>query len=619
MDKVNRKRLGNEKFAVIVRILVGVCLSAFFVWCLSALYTFIMISPDDVLYEKILSGVMTGSPNAHSYFLRYSISSLIVCLYRAFPTMPWYQVFLVFSAVLSVFFLFERVLSMKNISKVYCAICMFLFVSVICSETLVHFEWTVTAGLLGATGLFRFCTIPSEPNKKRVIYELSVCLLLFVLCFNIRNTVFLLLLPLLVICICYRIIKSWGTKLCAGTYSGRLQRSGLLIRIGNPIILFVLFLLLIVVFTSLQHNFMYSSDEWEKYDVYTRNRSTLFDYSGYPDYDTYSEVYQQSGISKEAYLLMSADYNFIVPCDSFNEMRIDSIASLSHELYDNSFQAKFDYSYNRFLQIVSSERLLFLNFYLVVLGTMCFELTKKENTIDTLYIFALIFVLCGLSVYFSFKGRFPDHVVTCLDFDLVFILLAYLINNWNEKISEGNQHETGKVFSSGKLREVRFHRYIMSVAMLLVLISTAFLNYMQIKKSNDSKVILAKAHFQIVEYCREHPECVFLRDFWSFSQRGELFLNFDYAANNYLVTGGWTYNSPLYHEVLNRWGCEEFIEAVENNSNIYYLVSEARCEAVKERLDSYFHSQDASIEMIEVDSFETSSENVIVLKFQCTN
>ena len=49
----------------------------------------LLLGPDDVGIRNIVSGLYTGSPEAHSYFMRYPLTALLSLLYKSIPHVYW--------------------------------------------------------------------------------------------------------------------------------------------------------------------------------------------------------------------------------------------------------------------------------------------------------------------------------------------------------------------------------------------------------------------------------------------------------------------------------------------------------------------------------------------------
>ena len=96
-----------------------ICIVAVFAlfWGLSKIFVILLVSPDDIAYQKILSGTTTGTPDGHAYFLRYPLGLLISLLYRIYDGISWYQIFLIGSLAVSVFLVLSRVIIVAKEKK----------------------------------------------------------------------------------------------------------------------------------------------------------------------------------------------------------------------------------------------------------------------------------------------------------------------------------------------------------------------------------------------------------------------------------------------------------------------------------------------------------------------
>ena len=66
-------------------------------------------------------------------------------------------------------------------------------------------------------------------------------------------------------------------------------------------------MLLIMGFEKLAYN----REDWKEFSDYTSASETLYDYTGYPDYDTYKDVYNELGLTRSSYEAAAHHYNII--------------------------------------------------------------------------------------------------------------------------------------------------------------------------------------------------------------------------------------------------------------------------------------------------------------------
>ncbi len=578
-----------------------ICIVAVFAlfWGLSKIFVILLVSPDDIAYQKILSGTTTGTPDGHAYFLRYPLGLLISLLYRIYDGISWYQIFLIGSLAVSVFLVLSRVIIVAKEKKAGYFILALILVSILYAADIVYLEWTATAGVIGGTAVFRYVTIPQKLSVKKSIREYGICILLYAFCFCLRNTVAYMMAPLIVVCWLYKLYninknRSFKTNKIKKFASNPENRRN---------VYFIAAMLLVVVCIMVVHKIGYGSKEWQDYKYYNRDRSTLMDYYGYPDYETYKNVYDHSGISYEAYLLMKEDYNLVIPCDDFKEMDIKEIAKISKKEGSKDFFSRIEKAGTDLKDIMSGSKYLSYNLLAAVILFFCFINYKEMDSTDLLYMITCVGWGMLMVFYLSFAGRLPDRVIKCIYDGVIMVLFGNAFNYWSghRKDSAGN----GQKF-------VRCIVFILGI-MALGIIGKNTLKDIRNKNENANRKSLA--YGEVLKYCAENEDNIYLRDFYSFSQRGEQFMDESYNVGNYIGSGGWSYNSPIYRDMLKELDCENFNEALITKDNIYYIVLKNRSNAVTRRLNRYFVHENMPVRAIQEEEFDTEYETVSVIHF----
>lgn len=574
---------------IIMDYLPCVVLTVIVILAAGKLFAIILISPDDVTYKNIMSGVFTGEPDGHCYFIQYPLAAILAFLYRISASVEWYEIFLFSCHALCFFLIFCRVKYVKKGKKCIYLVVSALLIFAMLLEHAVNLEWTVTAGILGATALFRYVTISDDESIFQKVAEYFICGVLLILCFCLRHTVAYMYIPLAGICWLRKMhqFKAYADKkknICANGIFG----IGCILAFAGIISI---------------HEYAYSDPEWQSYKEYTKDRSALFDYYGYPYYDEYSLEYEEAGISREAYELMMNDYNFVIPCNNFEDIDLGKIADLAKEVYQKDLNSKLENTYNKISTIMRSRECMIVNLAICILFVCICVILRKSSIADLFYIYATAAWMVLLSIYLAFKGRFPERVAICIGLGIIAVWFGYLYEKWKKK-AEQEQFD----------KKVNIKILYISLCIILTGITGVRLWDRQSENADDAK--LAYAKMQLSLYCQENSNNIYFRDFWSFSQRGDLFLHSEeYASTNYIGIGGWTYNSPLYNQKMEYLKCTNLLEAIRENNNVYYLVNEQRYEGVSTRLNQYFYSQGESIEVELMDIIDTECETVYVLHF----
>lgn len=571
--------------------LLPMFLVVMFVFLLSRVFSFLLISPDDIGMKSIISGVFTGTPDGHCVFIRYPLAAALAFLYQLVPVLDWYNIFLLGCYVLCFFLVFRRFCRLHG-AKSYAYLGLSLVVlAIMFTQNIINLEWTVTAGLLGATAIYRYCTIPELTSPWKRFCEYFICLLLLALGFCLRHTVVLMYIPLAFIC--------WVKRLADANTQARYEKRKTYIWE----ISFLCTACLAVVGILIAHNFAYSSEDWKAYSEYTEDRSALFDYYGYPNYDTYQEEYEKAGISYETYILMCTDYNFAIPTDHFEEIDLHAIAELAKSIHtDQSLPQRLENCYNKFYSIVTDNDVSLIFVLLLILLSYNLFVVAKGNHGAYLYITAVIMWFCGICFYLLFKNRLPTRVALCC----LFGIIAALSGN-------AFTYHANQIYIAPPSRDIKLwlSRSLMGLLVCVLLAGQTH----QIYKENKGAVTLAVSNDYLATYCNEHSDNLYFYDFWSFSQRGSFFLS-SVKSPNYVRSGGWMYNSPAYDEMLEQYDCYDLIDAIKKNQNIFYLVTTHRSEDVIARLNAYFESIGEPIVAVVTDSFNTTVEEAVVIWFQ---
>lgn len=558
------------------------------IFIMSRLYAVLLVSPDDIIYENILSGVATGKPDPHCWFIRFPLTLVISSLYDLIPRFEWYELFLMGCHVLCYFLILCRARFLKNYKKGSYILFSVLIIWLLCIEYTVHLEWSTTAGILGATAIYRFVTIPLKRTWKSDLVEYGICLGLLLLGFCLRNTVIYMFIPLAILCWLKRAydIEHKCTK-------KKIRRQKQIAMID-----FVVISILSVLLIMLLHSLAYSDDSWKAYKEYTNERANLVDYYGYPSYDDYESEYEEAGISVAMYNLIVNDYNYLVAFDQADSVDFSELSAIAKENNnEKSSYDKFVAAYEKIENLLTEARFLIPGSIVVLCFIfLLFKLGKVKKS-EMIYYVGIVLWLLAMIIYIAAKGKLPIRVGIC-------IVMAFCAAVLGEVL---------KYYASNADKAIVKNKY-QKICLSVIALCIFLLNVFDISLDNKKNADLAVAKNQIVQYCSANPQNVYLRDFNSFSQRGNLFCISEHASN-YINTGGWSYNTEIYEEILELNGIDGVTNSIKNGKKIFYLVNESRLNREINRLNRYFDSIQENIVVQESDRFETVNEVVVVLEF----
>lgn len=538
-------------------------------------YTVFLVSPDDAIMCKILSGGVTGEPYAYDYFQQFFYTFVVANLYRIAPWGPWYILSLIGALFLCVLFISIRIFD-NRIKNNLIKTVVFLFVLLgLGLSVFVEIEWTVVAGVLAATSIFWVGTIDHGQKKSVIILQYVIGAFLFIWSFGIRDSVAIMSIPFGVLIVFITGINSWEKKRFVQFKSQ---------------IIFLTCVTVVVSVLGLIDVRAYSTDEWVEYKEYTINRSRLMDYYGFPSFDENYELYDEMGISEEAYLLMSSSRNYVIAQDEFTIENIKELGKYAKQQSYMGVVSRISRAVNIIRNIILSKSMfpfLFLFFVMMAIA----EISLQTGNI---YRSMLYLMVIGVMGYLAYKGRLPERVALPVLFCAISVLGIYIWKN----------------VDLIKVKRISIINLFLVTSVIVICTGK------NISESQSDYDTLSRKKLTIVEYCKENPDNIYLRDFSSFIGLCEYAtLQENYVCPNYISAGGWLYLSPMYNMFAEKYDFKDVTKSIIENENVYYLVSEKNYEYTKGLIERYFSSKNKQIETVVTDQLYASGENIFVLKF----
>lgn len=264
---------------------------------------------DDIMIKDIISGIYTGTPDAHNNQMMYPISMLFVGLYRLLPDVPWFGLFEIGCFILCYIIIGNRIITLINrfwLKIIYIIIQTLLWFGAYLWE-LTMIQYTVVSGILCvAASVWVYCTDCETGHDIKNIVKGSIkaywpAIVLATVAFNIRSEMFLLMCPFMAAAgICKWISEKTRSEGGRGLFA-----IDTIIKYASIIV----GILVLIVTTVLIDTIAYSSEEWREYRDFFDARTEVYDFTGIPDYDANIEFYERVGTSQGQYQLL-IDYNY---------------------------------------------------------------------------------------------------------------------------------------------------------------------------------------------------------------------------------------------------------------------------------------------------------------------
>lgn len=481
---------------------------------------------DDIVFAELGSG-LRGVKDAHLVFQNYGLGMIYRLLYGVTGRLPWYtivQYMILFAAFTVVtYVLISRLGEISGLC---------LFVILACGfgyEGYIHLQFTKTAGIAAAAAVFLLLYLLEQ--EKYSWWGIAGGILLAVIAYMYREDQFW---------------ASCGLMAGAGLlflFDLRKYRNKKLRRLGICVLTFGV-LLLSVFGVDRWDSSKYRSAEWKEYQEFNQLRSELLDY-GFPDYDSNQEIYEELGISREAYELYKS-WNFN-DTEKFDTEVMKKLVDLKQKrpLTIRTVTA--------FIGRFPSDLLRMPMFYFFAVFALLWILCGKKDVCSVISVLAECLLLVAVYFYLYYQGR---YMVNRVDVGLWFS--ACLVMLW--------------IFSSGEVRHMNT-----KVSVLLCMICVAlgqFMMYTDWRLATSSIPEARVSQRAVLETIGTDKEHTYLAKSGMLSEI-VCYGPFDRMPENLLDNvywfGGWECRTPGYTRAMEVHGIINPYRDVVNNENIYLV------------------------------------------------
>ncbi len=481
---------------------------------------------DDIVFAELGSG-LRGVKDAHLVFQNYGLGMIYRLLYGVTGRLPWYtivQYMILFAAFTVVtYVLISRLGEISGLC---------LFVILACGfgyEGYIHLQFTKTAGIAAAAAVFLLFYLLEQ--EKYSWWGIAGGILLAVIAYMYREDQFW---------------ASCGLMAGAGLlflFDLRKYRNKKLRRLGICVLTFGV-LLLSVFGVDRWDSSKYRSAEWKEYQEFNQLRSELLDY-GFPDYDSNQEIYEELGISREAYELYKS-WNFN-DTEKFDTEVMKKLVDLKQKrpLTIRTVTA--------FLRRFPSDLLRMPMFYFFAVFAVLWLLCGKKDVCSVISVLAECLLLVAVYFYLYYQGR---YMVNRVDVGLWFS--ACLVMLW--------------IFSSG---EVRYMNTKVSVLLCMICVVLGqFMMYKDWRLATSSIPEARVSQRAVLETIGTDKEHIYLAKSGMLSEI-VCYGPFDRMPENLLDNvywfGGWECRTPGYTRAMEVHGIINPYRDVVNNENIYLV------------------------------------------------
>lgn len=528
---------------------------------------------DDVMMRDIAAGAMTGEPDGHLIFVKYVLGILLSRMYRFFPGFDWYGLLLTGLIVFCLAILIYRGWSDIRDTKNKILYLVFVLATFICIglQHMVMFQWTVTAGITGATGVFLFYTSSGDNRVKNVLEEIISAFLL-VLTFCIRSGVLYMIVPAAGICYLFKYVRverkeKWKVSVQHAWY-------WVLMLGGCAAVMLI-------------EASAYQSEEWKEYQAFNACRSQVYDFYGVPEFEENRDFYESIDLKEQDVQALENYSLFLV--DGIYEYKMEMIAEyakqtaeaekgIGRRLIDGLQEIYLDFQSGVYAPLI---------WFTAIVAALALLVCWAKRSSQFYLILACMGMQFLLWCYLGLQGRIVERVSFAMHFYMLFLVAGILYRELVEDpawILEGRGSERGN------------RAFLIFGCMVLIFVSV--LECAQVRGDVIQKEEQNQENLELQQYLEGHKENVYLMHTYSVSHYTDVFkLRRDFKMSNMVSLGDWPSFSPVEERKRELLGIVNPKEALYGRENVY-VVSRYEVPYVEQCLQETYgscSSQDADV------------------------
>lgn len=468
---------------------------------------------DDRYMAEILSGSITGGPEAHAIFIHYFLGLMLSALYKITSAVPWYGIFMMLCTVAPFSVVFYAIFrGCKKITGYIYALAGCLLIIACNIYFFTNFQFTSVAGMLAVAGYFILYT--GKGKRSRIIGFI----VFEILSYFVRYESMLMVQPVgmaVYVALFGAESKDLFTKKQLLNFAKKLL--GLICCVG-----------IIVLALYATDSFAYSSKEWKEYREYTVSRSYIEDYGTGYTHEQIADILDKYGVSAEQFDLCFKQHWVLK-----NNIDKDCVVAVAGRLKDiNKAKTvgirKIVYQAVTFGRYDDVKGFFTINLLLYAMIALLIVITRRFK-----FIFVPLFLFaskCVMLLYLVYRSRYPFRVTGILYFAEFALLIMVMI-----KLSE-------YMGGSGWKRLVLA---LATAACGILCIKTVAGNCRSIKENSVLQAGESEALQQLVDYLDAQPggyivDIMAMKDCFGGVLDAKWYLHKDIISS-----GGWFFRTPF--------------------------------------------------------------------------
>lgn len=579
-------------------ILLSLLITGLFFLLLSVRYDFYYDLNDDTAIRDIVSGIHSGKPSAHSIQMLYPLSWVLSICYTLLPQIPWFGMFLHVCQMACVFVIgYELIRLMHRLwSKIAVFLVFLLTLSATLLYQLVFIQYTVVCGMLMVAAVFRIGR--AALHRQKQTDALSAILLLTA--FQLRTEMCLLLFPFVGLVLFAKWLRSGNVR---SLQSSKKYYSGLLC------------VVLLMGCFYVADEIAYCGSQWKDFMRFFDQRTVLYDFIGFPQYDDNQLFYEENHIGREEYQLLE-NYNFSLD-ENWNTASFEKLIQYRKEQVGGAnTQPIYCYAGTYTTEKLTGalwsykQRLLYNRsgawYYVIAMPYLCiFMIALLRRKYFVLLQTALLFMgRSALWIYLLLRNRMPDRIMIPLYFIESIVLLSWLIE---ELCLLKPKNKALKQW------------WAMGIILLFVVVGATHIHEeaMLVEKEFTRREQANEDWQRMQAYCSQFGKNYYVLDVYSTTAYSEkIYQNVDNSLRNYDLCGGWLAKSPLTAEKLAQFQITNLEKALAEQEGVYFIAAAKRDIGW---LQAYYDYKEYRVNIEKYDTIADSEGTDIFVVYQVHN
>lgn len=491
---------------------------------------------DDRILSEIFSGSMTGSPEAHAYYVNYILGFLLSSLYRLTTSVPWYGGMLVLFQFLCCFFIADAFLSRCHGKKeLFFALLLCAVLYTAEFYIIAGIQYTSTAAMLAITGYLCLLLYPGEKSRQTIFFLLEF------LSYLLRSNAMLMIQPM-------------GFAVLAGFYFAECELYHLhsfsvkeYLRKCRPLFQSAVLLLLILLIGRGSYHIFYSSPGWQEYEKINDAVTEITDYASIPPYEQVQEILPRYGVTQK-------QYNAFLQYAMIEEnLSGDCLLEIAQASRSGKESPPLSLLLEQFSDSYTTRKYWDLNFLLLAAWAVCIICVVFAGAFSFLLPMAGLFLARStLWLFLLYEGRIPPRVMVPLYLGEISYLLCLFFLTVKKEFGLCSSHPRIAASVSGKRYGAFLQKYLPFLLISLLLpfaAQTLKSQYLYIAEKNANEVVYFTGMQEIISYCNNHPENRYFIDASALIYyRGSAFETKIYGERNNVITGCWYSGAPVLYQ-----------------------------------------------------------------------